>query len=70
MRKYILILIPFLISSICFIVYASLGTGDNSATTMPQQFYLLVGSMIFFFIGIVSVIAFFLTKVVKKMNEM
>lgn len=70
MKKYILMLIPFIISAICFVAYATVGTGANAATTMTEQFYLIVGSMVFFFIGVVGCIAFLLSKVVKKMNEM
>ncbi len=56
MKKYILTILAFLSTMVCFITYNLIGATILPDGTLSEPFYLIPLAYLFFFIGIISLI--------------
>lgn len=66
MKKYILILIPFLISVGCFLTYTLIGSKITENGTLIEPFFLIPIGWFFFLITIFSILILSIIHKVKK----
>lgn len=69
MKKYILNLIPFIITAVCMVSYRIIGSEVLADGTLSEPFYLIPIGYLFFFIGILlSIRTLYMCLKNKKAN--
>jgi len=70
MKKYLLNLIPFILTALCFVAYNLIGSEVLPDGTLSEPFFLILISWFFFLIGvtwlIINIILSFIHKIKKK----
>lgn len=70
MKKYLLNLIPFILTGLCFVAYNLIGSEVLPDGTLSEPFFLIPISWFFFLIGvawlIINIILSFIHKIKKK----
>lgn len=70
MKKYLLNLIPFILTALCFVSYNLIGSEVLPDGTLSEPFFLIPISWFFFLIGvawlIINIILSFIHKIKKK----
>lgn len=70
MKKYLLNLIPFILTALCFVAYNLIGSEVLPNGTLSEPFFLIPISWFFFLIGvtwlIINIILSFIHKIKKK----
>ena len=70
MKKYLLNLIPFILTALCFVAYNLIGSEVLPDGTLSEPFFLIPISWFFFLIGvawlIINIILSFIHKIKKK----
>lgn len=69
MKRYILNLIPFMITAGCLIGYNIIGSKVLSDGTLVEPFYLIPTAWLFLFIGIIGAIINFVLYLKNKMKN-
>ena len=70
MKKYLLNLIPFILTALCFVAYNLIGSEVLPDGTLSEPFFLIPISWFFFLIGVtwllINIILSFIHKIKKK----